>query len=138
MALVLPILSIVFGVLILVFPKLLRFILLPLVPVYMAIVWIRNYFFDKKIFKCIAVNARVISVGNITIGGSGKTPVSIYLTGLLKSERVNVGVLSRGYGRKSRGYVLVSDGKNILTTVSKSGDEIYHTVMDCQVPAEPQ
>jgi tetraacyldisaccharide 4'-kinase len=74
-------------------------------------------------------------VGNITFGGSGKTPVTIYLTSLLKQGGYKVGVLSRGYGRKSRGYILVSDGNKFLTTVEKSGDEIYHTVLDCSVPA---
>jgi tetraacyldisaccharide 4'-kinase len=48
---------------------------------------------------------------------------------------MNVGILSRGYRRKSRGYVLVSDGKEILTSVDKSGDEMYHTVLDCKAPA---
>ena len=46
-----------------------------------------------------------------------------------------VGILSRGYGRKSIGYVLVSDGNKFLANVDKSGDEIYHTVLDCSVPA---
>lgn len=91
--------------------------------------------FDKNILKIRPVNAKVFSVGNITVGGSGKTPVTIQLTNLLKSKGYKVGVLSRGYGRKSRGYVLVSDGKKFLTNVDKSGDEIYHTVLDCSVPA---
>jgi tetraacyldisaccharide 4'-kinase len=91
--------------------------------------------FDKNIFKSRSVKARVFSVGNITVGGSGKTPVTIYLTILLKLAKFKVGVLSRGYGRKSKGYVLVSDGKKIMTTVDQSGDEIYHTVLDCSVPA---
>jgi tetraacyldisaccharide 4'-kinase len=82
-----------------------------------------------------AVNARVYSVGNISLGGTGKTPVTIYLTNLLKRRGNKVGVISRGYGRKSKGYILVSDGKKFLTSVEKSGDEIYHTVLDCSVPA---
>jgi tetraacyldisaccharide 4'-kinase len=113
----------------------LRIILLPTVPAYAIITWIRNFLFDKNIFKNIKVNAKIISVGNITVGGSGKTPATIYITELLKKNGMNVGVLSRGYGRKSRGYVLVSDGRDILTSVGKSGDEIYHTVLDCKVPA---
>jgi len=113
----------------------LRIILYPLIPVYAFIIWLRNYLFDKNILKSKSVNAKVFSIGNITVGGSGKTPVSIYLTNLLKRKGFKVGVLSRGYGRKSRGYVLVSDGKKITTTVDKSGDEIYHTVLDCSVPA---
>lgn len=113
----------------------LKIILYPFTPVYAFIIWLRNFLFDRDILKSKTVNAKVFSVGNISFGGSGKTPVSIYLTNLLKRKGFNVGVISRGYGRKSKGYVLVSDGKKILTTVDKSGDEIYHTVLDCSVPA---
>ena len=113
----------------------LRTILYPFIPVYAFIIWLRNFMFDKNILKSKSVKAKVFAVGNITVGGSGKTPVTIYLANLLKRNGLKVGVLSRGYGRKSKGYLLVSDGKKILTTVDKSGDEIYHTVLDCSVPA---
>ena len=115
--------------------KLLKTILYPLTPVYLLVIKLRNLFFDKNIFKSKKVNAKVISVGNITVGGSGKTPLVIYLAGLLKNSKRKVGVLSRGYGRKSSGYKLVSDGQKILTTVRESGDEIYHTVLECKIPA---
>jgi len=115
--------------------KLLRFILYPLVPIYAFIISIRNWLFEKGIFKSVTVNAKVISVGNITMGGSGKTPLVIYLTKLIKNEKNNVGVLSRGYGRKSKGYFLISDGKKMLVDVTKSGDEIFHTAIECSVPA---
>ena len=115
--------------------KLLKFILFPLVPVYLLVIKLRNLFFDKNIFKSKSVNARIISVGNITTGGSGKTPLVIYLSELLKNNGKKVGVLSRGYGRKSKGYKLVSDGKEIFTSVQDSGDEIYHTVLECKIPA---
>ena len=115
--------------------KFLRFILYPFVPVYGCIIRIRNWFFDKMIFKSQKVKAFVISVGNITVGGSGKTPLVIYLSNLLKSEGKRVGVLSRGYGRKSKGYILVSRGDQILTTVDLCGDEIYQTVLECSIPA---
>jgi len=113
----------------------LRAILYSLTPVYAFIIWLRNFLFDKNILKSKLVKAKIFSVGNITFGGSGKTPVTIYLTNLLKRQGFKVGVISRGYGRKSRGYVLVSDGNKILTTVDRSGDEIYHTALDCSVPA---
>lgn len=115
--------------------KFLRFILYPFVPVYAFIISIRNWFFEKGIFKSVSVNAKVISVGNITVGGSGKTPLVIYLTKLLKNEGKKVGVLSRGYGRKSKGYFLVSDGEKMIADVEQSGDEIYHTAIECRVPA---
>jgi len=115
--------------------KLLKIILYPLIPIYLLVIKLRNLFFDKNIFKSKKVKAKVISVGNITVGGSGKTPLVIYLAWLLKNSNRKVGVLSRGYGRKSSGYKFVSDGKTIITTVRESGDEIYHTVLECKVPA---
>ena len=113
----------------------LKVILYPFIPVYAFVIWLRNFLFNKNIFKSRPVNAKVFSVGNITFGGSGKTPVTIYLTNILKVKGCKVGILSRGYGRKSTGYVLVSDGNKFLTSVDKSGDEIYHTALDCSVPA---
>jgi tetraacyldisaccharide 4'-kinase len=115
--------------------KFLRIILLPFVPVYALVIALRNMFFDRDIFKSTRVNAKVISVGNITVGGSGKTPLVIYLLNLLKQEKKNAGVLSRGYGRKSTGYLLVADKDKVLADVEAAGDEIYHTSIECKVPA---
>ncbi len=115
--------------------NLLKIILYPLVPLYATLVTVRNWLFDHEIFKAKKVEAKVISVGNITVGGSGKTPMVIYLSKLIKDLGKKVGVLSRGYGRKSSGYVLVADNKNILSTVDQCGDEIFHTAVECKVPA---
>ena len=113
----------------------LRLAALPLVPVYALITVIRNLLFDAKIFRSTKVNAAVISVGNLTVGGSGKTPLVVYLTKLLKQNRKKVAVLSRGYGRKTNGFIFVSDGNEIRTSVEDCGDEIYQTVLECAVPA---
>jgi tetraacyldisaccharide 4'-kinase len=96
---------------------------------------VRNFLFDKGIFKEIKVNAKVISVGNLTVGGSGKTPLVIYITKLLKKNGIKVGVLSRGYERESKGFKLVSDGEKILLPVNQSGDEIIQVASECKVPA---
>jgi tetraacyldisaccharide 4'-kinase len=109
-------------------------ILFPIIPVYALAVALRNWLFEIKIFKEKRVDAVIISVGNLTIGGSGKTPLVIYLLDLLNKYGLKTGVLSRGYGRSSRGYKLVSDGEKILTTVDQCGDEIYQTVSECHVP----
>ena len=114
--------------------NILRFILIPLVPIFALVVKLRNRLFDAKIFNTESVNAKVISVGNINVGGSGKTPLVIYLANLLKKENKKVGVLSRGYRRKSKGYILVSDGKNIFSDVESCGDEIILTAFECNVP----
>lgn len=115
--------------------KFLKIILAPFVLLYRLIILIRNLCFDTAVFKSEKVNAKVISVGNITVGGSGKTPLVIYVTNLLKSSGYKVGVLSRGYGRRSNGYKLVSKGEEILTSVEECGDEIYHTSLECKVAA---
>jgi tetraacyldisaccharide 4'-kinase len=112
----------------------LKIILFPFIPVYAFTVAVRNWLFEKKIFREKRVGAVIISVGNLTVGGSGKTPLVIYLLDLLKKYGIKIGVLSRGYGRKSRGYKLVSDGKKILTSVDECGDEIYQTVSECNIP----
>ncbi len=67
----------------------------------------------------------VISVGNLSTGGTGKTPIVIFLSKKLQSLGFNVVVLSRGYKRKSRGTLIVSDGKNIFYDWEKVGDEPY-------------
>lgn len=114
---------------------LLRLILFPFTPFYRLAVRLRNYLFDKGILKSLKVDAKVISVGNITVGGSGKTPAVIFLVELLKNSGCKVGVLSRGYGRETRGYLLVSDGKKIFSNSKQCGDEIYQTALECSVPA---
>lgn len=113
----------------------LKILLTPLVPVYAFVITIRNLFFDKSVFKSKRVNAKVVSVGNLTIGGSGKTPFVIYLTNLLKNSGYQPSVLSRGYGRNTKGYLLVSKNGDPLTNVQSCGDEIYQTLIECKVPA---
>jgi tetraacyldisaccharide 4'-kinase len=115
--------------------KVLKSLLVPLVPVYALMIKVRNLFFNISVFKSEKVNAKIISVGNITVGGSGKTPMVIYVTKLLKQLEHKVGVLSRGYGRKSSGYRLVSMGDKVLISVDECGDEIYHTSLECKVAA---
>ncbi len=113
----------------------LKILLAPLVAFYALIIEFRNLFFDKSVFKSKKVRTKVISVGNLTIGGSGKTPFVIYLANLLKTSGFKPSVLSRGYGRNTKGYVLVSRDGNPLTEVQNCGDEIYQTVIECKIPA---
>lgn len=113
----------------------LRIILFPFTPIYNLVVRFRNLFFNIGLFKATKVGAKVISIGNITVGGSGKTPAVNLLVNILKQTNTKVGVLSRGYGRKSKGYQLVSDSKEIKIPVSISGDEICLTALECKVAA---
>jgi tetraacyldisaccharide 4'-kinase len=114
--------------------EIIRIISSPLVLVYAFIVRTRNFLFDFKIFKIAKVDAKVISIGNLTVGGSGKTPTVMMLAEMLKARMVNVGVLSRGYGRSSCGYLYVSNGKEIKTTVDKCGDEIWLVADELKIP----
>lgn len=83
-------------------------------------VWVRNLLFDTGVLKSRTFAIPVISVGNITVGGSGKTPHVEYLTKLL-SQEMQVAVLSRGYKRKTKGFRLAKPG----TTMKEIGDEPY-------------
>lgn len=95
-----------------------KVLLLPLSWLYGAIVGIRNWLYDINFFKHKKFEIPVICVGNITVGGTGKTPHIEYLIELL-SEEFKVGVLSRGYKRKSKGFRLV----NVDSTADEVGDE---------------
>ena len=94
--------------------------LLPLSWLYGIGVRVRNWMFDIGVLKSQSYDIPVISVGNITVGGSGKTPHVEYLINLLH-EKLKVGVLSRGYKRKSRGYLLADKD----TEMREIGDEPF-------------
>ena len=94
--------------------------LLPFSWIYGLVVWLRNQLFDIGVLKSKAYDIPIISVGNITVGGSGKTPHVEYLVRLLK-KHAKVAVLSRGYKRKSKGFVLADDSSD----ATDIGDEPY-------------
>ncbi|MBV6510748.1 MAG: Tetraacyldisaccharide 4'-kinase [Ignavibacteriaceae bacterium] len=112
-----------------------RFLLWPLVPVYLAVTALRNMFFSAGINRAVKSSVPVISVGNINTGGSGKTPFVIYMSKLLLSLGKKPSVLSRGYGRTTKGYLLAAKEGRLLTSVEKCGDEIYQTVLESGVSA---
>jgi tetraacyldisaccharide 4'-kinase len=106
-----------------------RKLLLPLAWLYGLIVMLRNLFFDIGLLKSKRVQTRVISVGNIITGGSGKTPCVERIVQDLLARGKRVAILSRGYKRKSEGYVLVSDGSSVLVSAEASGDEPHQMAM---------
>ncbi len=83
----------------------LRYILFPIVPVYYAVTWLRNIFYDHGIYKSKTYNFPIICVGNLSVGGTGKTPMIEYLIRLLKDEK-RIATLSRGYKRNTEGFYL--------------------------------
>ncbi len=104
--------------------KLVRIILLPIVPLYYLVTWLRNKLYDFGIKKSTAFAFPVICVGNLSVGGTGKTPMIEYLIRLLKDDYL-VATLSRGYKRKTKGFVLAGPDASVVTV----GDEpfqFYH------------
>ncbi len=96
------------------FQKLLSLLLYPLSLLYCFIAWIRYLSSTPKEY-----GIPVVSVGNLTVGGSGKTP----LVSALSTHFIKPAIVLRGYGRASRGLVVVRDERGIVCDVSQSGDE---------------
>lgn len=99
--------------------------LLPVSWLYVAGVWLRNMLFDSGWLNTASVQVPVISVGNITTGGTGKTPFVEYLVRYCLDHGRKVSVISRGYKRRTQGTVVVSDGSSVKADVYSSGDEPY-------------
>lgn len=103
-----------------------KFLLLPFSLLYGLIIWLRNKCYDVNIFKSYHSKLKTIVIGNLQVGGSGKTPMTAYLYWML-SSKYNTAVLSRGYGRKTKG-LLVADTQSNAETI---GDEPlwYHQTL---------
>lgn len=97
---------------------LLKIILFPLYGLYYAIIFLRNWLFDKGLFNTFSPKVLTINVGNLSLGGTGKTPHVEYLVRLL-SDKYRVSTLSRGYGRKTKGFILANE----QATAETIGDE---------------
>ena len=100
-------------------------VLLPFSWLYGLVVFVRNTFFDLKIFRSQSAGIPVISVGNITAGGTGKTPIVEMIVRQLLSEKKKVAIVSRGYRRATSGLVVVANGKHIVASPMEAGDEPY-------------
>lgn len=94
---------------------------------YEKITSIRNYLYDKNILKSEKVNAYVISVGNLTTGGVGKTPVVAELANHFLKQEKQVAIISRGYGGKlsNKKVNVISNGSKIFYNAQQAGDEPY-------------
>ncbi len=93
---------------------------------YGAITNFRNALYEKGVFKSHSLGAKTISVGNLTVGGTGKTPLVALIAEILAENGEKVCILSRGYGRQNpKNRVLVSDGENILADAAAAGDEPF-------------
>ena len=97
-----------------------RIILFPAVPIYYLVTWLRNWLYDKGYKSSKSYNIPIICVGNLSTGGTGKTPMIEYLIRLLQDKK-NIATLSRGYKRITEGFVLADDG----ATADTIGDEPF-------------
>ncbi|MBM2840054.1 MAG: tetraacyldisaccharide 4'-kinase, partial [Bacteroidetes bacterium] len=100
-----------------------KYLLIPFSWLYGFIIYCRNKAFDWKLLDSVEVGVPVISVGNLTMGGTGKTPLVEYIVKLCLAKGRKVAVVSRGYKRESGGVVVVSDGKSLLANAAQAGDE---------------
>lgn len=100
------------------FLKSFRILLFPFALMYWLCIAVRNFLYDRKILRSTSFGLPLVCVGNLSVGGTGKSPMVEYLVGLLKDE-YNVATLSRGYKRRTKGYALAGDDSTAL----EIGDE---------------
>ena len=94
--------------------------------IYGKLIDLRNMLYDRGVFESTSLGARTISIGNITTGGTGKTPLVAYVAAILADRGETVCILSRGYGRKNpKKRVLVSGATEIFASVEVAGDEPF-------------
>jgi tetraacyldisaccharide 4'-kinase len=108
----------------------LAFALRPVSWVYAGVVAVRRFLYAHGFKKINSLPVPVIVVGNVMVGGVGKTPITMALVNHLKAQGLKVGVLSRGYGRKTSSTLAVSPKSNSLSV----GDEPLLMARSCQVP----
>lgn len=104
--------------------KILKYVLTPFSWIYGVVTAVRNWLFDNHILPQEQFDVPIVSVGNLTVGGTGKTPHTEYIVGMLAMD-YNTAVLSRGYKRRTKGFILA----NSNSTPDSVGDEplqIFH------------
>jgi tetraacyldisaccharide 4'-kinase len=96
----------------------------PLSPLYGMVMKLRASLYQRGVLRSSRIDVPVVSVGNLTMGGSGKTPLVIYLAGFLREQGYKPAIVSRGYRGNARAAVnIVSDGDSVLMSVEQAGDE---------------
>lgn len=93
---------------------------------YSAIIKARNALYEKGLLKSFSLGVPTVSIGNMTVGGTGKTPLVAFVAEVLAAQGEKVCILTRGYGRENaKRRVLVSDGEQVLAEAKKAGDEPF-------------
>jgi tetraacyldisaccharide 4'-kinase len=100
--------------------------MMPFGYLYGAVANLRNALYEKGFFKSFSLGAPTVSIGNITVGGTGKTPLAAFVAEVLAENGERVCILTRGYRRENPGErVIVSDGERVLADVRQAGDEPF-------------
>ncbi len=102
--------------------------------IYGSVVNAKNKRYDNGKAEIVKCNVPVISVGNLTTGGTGKTPYVIYLANLLIESGIRPVIIGKGYRKKRSGYVLVSDGSFVVNDPDLSGDEMLLIAKKVKAP----
>jgi tetraacyldisaccharide 4'-kinase len=97
--------------------------LVPLSVVFSLLVRGRNFLYDRRFLPIKRLPLRVISVGNLSVGGAGKTPTVLWLASALIERGYQVGIIAQGYGGKNSGVTVVGEGHGVLATPAEVGDE---------------
>ena len=103
--------------------KSLAVFLAPFSWIYGLVIFLRNRLYKWRIYSIHKMNAKVISIGNITVGGTGKTPFVAFCAKLLQKSGYRVAVLTRGYGRKTRDPIIVINDGHAGINPKETGDE---------------
>lgn len=112
--------------------RLISILLLPFSAVYYAITYIRNKAFDWGIIRSHSFTIPIITVGNITVGGTGKTPHVHYICKFLEDQHIRITILSRGYKRNTQGFIRATK----LSSAQEIGDEphlLYNSLQSTEV-----
>ena len=101
----------------------LRAALVPAAVAYGAVTALRNHLYDTGWLRVLRIPARVLSVGNISVGGTGKTPTALWLAERLAARGHATGIVARGYRKRRRGVVVVGEAGHPLVGPEEGGDE---------------
>jgi tetraacyldisaccharide 4'-kinase len=110
-----------------------RSLLFPAGILYRSVTGMRNWMYDHRLFKAAKVDSKVISIGNLTVGGTGKTPVALAIVDMIKKRGHSVAVISRGYKREQKGVLEVDTSQYAALTFGDEPALIKHTFPDIPV-----
>ncbi|MAT40305.1 MAG: tetraacyldisaccharide 4'-kinase [Ectothiorhodospiraceae bacterium] len=100
-------------------------------PAYASVMRMRNWCYNRGVFKTYEIGIPVVSVGNLSVGGTGKTPVVEWITRYYLEQGLRTAIVSRGYKRETKGTVIVSSGEGPIVDAAQGGDEPVQLALRC-------